>query len=169
MAITWGGTEITDYLQSIGIPHDKADDIEDYVQQMTTQFPIVERDSSLVNLFTNKHKDILFINEQTYELNLYGSESDIEAWILANRADLADLAAFYADIVWGAVYDISYTGEQESDANAPNDQVGYWKTDKQMYVEQAALNFSRIVYYMRHFALIDHPELPGQSERVWTE
>jgi len=88
-----------------------------------------------------------------------GSAAVVKAWILANRPDLESLSDLLDDVVYTDVLAIS-----DSPAAHPD----FW-TAKQMYLEQIGNNFRRIVYYLRHFTGMDHPERPGESEYVWSE
>jgi hypothetical protein len=156
MAVTWSGDELEDYLDTLGIDPARSSVIQDYVYRVTTALTYISRDSTMADVFAGLLRPIIDVADGAYGAI---AEADVLTWIRANRPNIQSaMAVLLSKIVFTDVLAIA-----DSPVERP-----YLMTAKQMYLAQIANNFTRIVYYLRHFTGMDHPERPGESKFVWS-
>ena len=141
MAITWGGTEIRDYLITKGFTSAVATFYQTYVARVTGIFTDVARDSSLVKEMEAVIKPTLDIAAGTYGLGL--DAAGVRTWMSANRPDLSP--AWY-----NLVDDIVVTDLNTNLVGTPSavDSLGA----KATYVRNSANVLTIAARNMRYFA-----------------
>lgn len=137
----WVGNEIRDYFISKGVASALATAIQTYVIRVSATNP---QDASLVKALEGIIPFVMQVYTATWGLGL--NSAGIQAWILANRSDLANMRVLLGDIIATDIPALIDSPTLDPAGSTT------WSL-KNLYSATAFNIFKQICYYMRSYSI----------------